>query len=393
MINKALIITFGLVGLFSYGCNSPLASKDYWSELFVPKISDEKFYNQPIKSNLGDAYYDARTILTQGASKSDVLTRTFSLEAIGDVFAPKDGAILLDALSDEKVRVRYAAAMGIGDMIYKPAKKKLIAMLNNPQTDQRVCCACIYALYRMGNTQFAAQLGPMLSSTFKYGRAAAALSMGKMGEKSAVAPLKEMLAEESDQAVQFTIREALARLGDKRAIAEMQSYALTNFYGNLDQPAIPVLPEVESPNVNALCKRLFSRLSNPPRIRVAAAGALGKIGVFKREYYEYCAKCITKPVSMLKRWKGSSYEPSYSELINLQKLAALAIGDMDKEFGINVLYPLLQSNSAEVRISAAWAILKVLENKKSNFLEYKPEKKDKKTRQNGKSMEISGGID
>ena len=73
-------------------------------------------------------YVDARTTLLQAAISENSVTRANAMEAIGLTLGPSSGGILLQALDDENVNVRFAAAMAIGDMGYPPAKVPIVSI-------------------------------------------------------------------------------------------------------------------------------------------------------------------------------------------------------------------------------------------------------------------------
>lgn len=388
-----LLAILAVAAFAQAGCQRDLKAIGLTPEAwFEDRLTDDEFEGQDLKVNPSDAVVDAKDSLLQGAERPNFRVRIYSLEAIGSTLKPADASILEDCLSDPKVMVRYAAAMAIGDMVYTKAKPKLIAMLDNPDTDQRVACAAIYALARMGDYTYAPELGDMLFSDFKYGRSCAAISMGKMGGKSAIEPLKTLLGEEKDQNVRYSIYEALARLGDKKAVDSLEAYTTAGYYMDLKIPAIPLLAEIKAPKAKRIFADLYEQSAHPPRIRVAACGALGKMGVFKREYYEYCQKAAEDPETVLKEFYGTE-QVDYMKISSLQRLAAMAIGDMGKIYGINVLHPMLVSDDGAVRISAAWGILKLVEGKKSNFETIEPVKTNKNNPKKHKPVITTGGID
>ena len=74
------------------------------------------------------ACIDAQTVLRQAAEDKDEVTRSNAIEAMGKVMPDRSGGIFVQALSDANHRVRFAAALAIGDVKYAPAKTKLLRM-------------------------------------------------------------------------------------------------------------------------------------------------------------------------------------------------------------------------------------------------------------------------
>ncbi|MGL5064733.1 MAG: HEAT repeat domain-containing protein [Microcoleus sp.] len=88
--------------------------------------------------------------------------------------------ILLKSLTDVDVDVRCEAAAALGNLAYKPAIPNLIELLNNGD----------------GET-----------------RRAAALSLMKIGDRSAIEPLQSALATESEAAIQGVMKLAISQIG------------------------------------------------------------------------------------------------------------------------------------------------------------------------------------
>jgi len=234
-------------------------------------------------------YIDARATLLQAVNSDDPHVRAHAMEAIAQTLKTSGAAYLVQGLSDKSVIVRYAAAMGLGDIRYRPAMKKLVKLVENPNTDERVVCAAIYALYQIGDDQFAYQLGVILASRFELGRASAAQVMGKMGEKSAIGPLKTALGYEPDDGAKVSIVEALAMLGDKQSRLYIEAYT-QSYYLDMRLPAIPILAKLKTPKAKLVLTSLLAK-RNPPRIRVAAAGGLGYMGLFDEKGYNLHIYC------------------------------------------------------------------------------------------------------
>jgi len=304
------------------------------------------------------AYIDARVKLFQAADANDPVVRSQGMEALVETIGYQAGGVFKQALSDKYPSVRFAAAMAIGDVKYKPALATLVKMAKEAESDKRVFIAVIYALCRLGNTDYASQLGTLLFDTEREVRADAALVMGKLGEPSAIGPLKTLYGQEQDPAVQLALVEALASLGDNKSADVLEAYAKMSFL-DLQLVAIPAIARSGSPRAVAALRRLLPE-RQPPRVRVAAAGALAKLGIVDERTYELCCRAAEDARGVLQKTFGKNRKIPAVKVYSLQRLAALSLGQTNREPAVDVLYPLLNSPDGSVRVAAAMSILKLL---------------------------------
>jgi len=318
---------------------------------------------QTISYDPSRTYIDAVTTLRQAAEDPDPVTRSNAIEAISQTLGRQAGPVLEQALSDPYPSVRFAAAMAIGDLRYKPASRLLHDMAKSDggsaraEPDKRVFCAIIYALHQIGDTSYTSQLGRLLCDDEKEVRADAAMVMGRMDEPSAIVPLKVQLADEQDPSVQLQILESLAMLGDKQSAVRLEAHTKSQYMEDR-LLAIEAMKRSGSPRTLAVLRNLLSD-RQPPRIRVAAAGAMAKCGDTSPELYSLAAHDATEPRAvMTKAYKDRSV--SDFEVNSLQRLAAIALGWMGRPEGVNVLRPLLASKHGGVRVAAAMSLVRLL---------------------------------
>ncbi len=310
------------------------------------------------------ALIDARTELRQAADGKDPVTRTHAIEALAQIEGVQAGGIFKQALGDEMPTVRFAAAMAIGDVKYKPALETLLAMAKDKKAepDRRVFCAVIYALHQLGNYDYAGELGTLLFDKEWEVRANAAMAMGKMGESSAIAPLKTLQGDEKNPTVELQLVESLALLGDEKSAGLLEAYTKRPF---LDDRlvAIAAMVKVRSARGPHVMRRLLRRTRptrERPRVRVAAAGAMSEFGYFDQEGYDLCIKAAGDPTAVMRRYYGTYDKINPVEIHSLQRLAAMSLGSMRRSEAVTVLHPLLKSSDGSVRIAAAMSILKIL---------------------------------
>lgn len=305
------------------------------------------------------AEVDARTVLLQSVHSNNPLTRMHAIEAIARTMGAKEGRVLMQGLNDPVVGVRYAAAMAVGDVTCRSAIPRLVEIVENPKSDQRVVAAAVYALHRMGDNRYTGQLAILLHSELDEGRSAAATVMGKMTETSAIGPLKSMLADEKAPAVRLAIVEALARLGDKRSQQMLESFS-KQYFLDLRLAVVPTIGELRVAGASRILRQLLGNSKNPPRVRVAAVGALGTLGVHVKDAEKYARQALENPDGLLRDFYGQKHAVTDVERSSLRQIAAMALGKIGNDQIIPVLQLFLEDQDSAVRVAAAMAILQLL---------------------------------
>jgi len=342
----------GLVGaLFMAGCEM-----GQWQVFSNP---------QELAVSPKEAYIDARTALFQLAQDKDPATRANAIEALSTTLGADAGEVYQQGLSDRSPLVRFASAMAIGDLKYAQAKPALKKMAQGCQDepvkaepDKRVFCALIYALHELGDDSKTGELGPLLFDTEPEVRSDAAMAMGKMGEPSAIAPLKSVLSNEQDEAAKIQFTESLALLGDSRSAEVIEAYT-KGYFLDLRLAAIPAMADTGSPRALRVLKGLTIE-REPARVRVSAAAELARMGYPEPGMFEYCVEALRNPDAILKRSAKASRRSADSDTGSLRQLAALALGWFGDEKGLVHLHPLLASAHGPVRVAAAMSILRLL---------------------------------
>ena len=305
---------------------------------------------------------DAIVALRQAAEDEVARTRFIALEAIPAALGARGGAICKQALNDPSPEVRTAAAMGIGDLRYAPAKEKLRKMVlykvEGAERDARAYCAAIYALHQLGDETHTTHLGALLFDREKEVRATVAAVMGKMGLKAAISPLKSALADERDHDLKFELTRSLARCGERSSLRRIEAHTRDQF---VDEQIIAVkaMLELQSP----MCRTIFSSLAandKSPRVKTAAAGGLAALGYDTPALFYYCVQAAIEPRKLMQEALGQRRKPTDRQIHFLQGLAAAALGEFEHPQAIDVIGTLLRSSDPGVRVAAAASILGAL---------------------------------
>ena len=301
----------------------------------------------------------AENVLLAAAQDPDAVTRTNAMEALAVTFDQAAGDVMLEALDDESPMVRFAAAMGLGDVQYEPAREAFRTRLADPEADPIFQCAAIYGLDRLGDTEYHWRLGHFILDPDKWLRANAALVMGKIGHRSAIPRLKEILSDEKDETVQINIIESLASLGDVQAAKRLEGYVRLPF---VDQQLVAIRalarlgPEGSE---SVLLEKLWD--SESPRVKAAAAGGLARMGSFEDDGYDLCIDALHKPEKILEEAFPQSVIPAH-HAASLQQIAAISLGWYNRPEAVDHLYTLLAEENGSVRVASAMSILLLLED-------------------------------
>jgi len=312
-----------------------------------------------------EAYVDARTALFQLAQDKDPATQANAIEALSTTLGSDVGEVYQQGLSDPSPLVRFASAMAIGDVKYEPAKQILQRMVKDredepvrAEPDKRVFCALIYALHELGDDSMTGQLAPLLYDSEPEVRSQAAMAMGKMGEPSAINPLKNVLVNEQNEAAKIQITESLAVLGDSRSAEVLEAYT-KGYFLDLRLAAIPAMANTRSPRAQRVLKEL-TVAREPARVRVMAAGEMAKMGYADPAMFEYCVEALRNPEATLKKSAKSSRRAADSDAGSLKQLAALAIGWYGSDEALAALQPILRTGKGPVRVAAAASTLRIV---------------------------------
>jgi HEAT repeat protein len=305
-------------------------------------------YTKPIDMPIDAALQaDAVKEVQSALHSTDEVLRGNAIETLKDTHLPKADEQIVAALDDRSLFVRKAAAMAAGELRLKAALPKLQPLLDGdmgstPQeataADQQRMAA-IFAMHRLGNTQYSQELVVDAADNRSVIRRDAAFIMGLLNEKSAIPILEQMLRRDADVNVRLEAGEALWRLGDEKGEDVLISATISAVASDQMIAAL-ALAEPRDSRVLGHIESMFG--SNIPDVDLVAARACGMLG--SDEGYAYAVK-------------GSD-----SKDLREQALAALAFGDIGRVDAQPHLKKLLASDNPNVRLAAAKALIEIAES-------------------------------
>ena len=303
----------------------------------------------------GQLRIDARATLFQSASSTDPVTRGHAIEALGECLGPSAGGVYVQGLSDKNATVRFAAAMVVGDLAYAGALARLEAMSADKRVepDRRVFCAVLYALHRLGKVDRTSELGGLLFDPEQEVRAHAVMAMGKIGEPSAIGPMKTLLGDEVNLKVRWQLYESLAMLGDAASLQSLEAFARYPDL-QLQLAAVQAMGRTRMESAPRVLRVLLAK-RNSPQIRLAAAGVLAKLGEIDPSGHKLCLAAARDPRRVLARAGGETADVS-----QVRQLAGRALGWMGGPDAVAALAKMLGAEDGSVRVQAALGLLRVL---------------------------------
>ena len=289
-----------------------------------------------------DLLPQAKRIIEQGLSGRDARVRAKAIEVVADTGQMEFMPRVADMLGNEYVPVRFAAALAVGDTVYKPAEDKIKRLLNAPDENTRIAAA--YAMVKLGSAKHFNMLLKAIGSKDQTIRANAAILLGKSGYEKALKPLNWALKDEdSGDKVRFVVAESIARLGDEQILPKLWAIALSAYADDrsMGVRAIGLLGTEKAKDV--LVTMLDDKVLE---VRLAVAGELGMLGDMTGE---------SEVLRVFEENLRANLSGRDLERVNV--LTALAIGQIRSDALAGYLPQFLENESESVRLAAAKAIL------------------------------------
>jgi len=320
------VLLFSYLMVFAFGCDDSLqtTSRDFKD------------------TNIGAPWSKALGIIQEGLADNDPLVRVRALEVVADTGQIRLMPQVHQLLHDKYMPVRFAAALAVGDLEYSPSKSSVSQLLKD--SDANVTTAAAYAMFKLGSANYLEALRNSIAGSDQTVRANAALLLGKSGDKSSLELLwRTMQSKDSDDRVVYQSAEAIAMLGDEQIYPKLWTM-LISAYADVRLMGVRSMGKLGTQEAkNALIRMLDDDIL---QVRLAAAEELGRLGerIGEPEVLEVFEKNLT-----------DGLDKQDSEHVN--KLTALAIGQICTPTLTKFLPQLLQNESKFVRIAAAKAVL------------------------------------
>jgi len=292
----------------------------------------------------------AAGIIQQALAGSDPQVRANAIEVAAATNKREFMSDIQRLLRDEFVPVRFAAAVAIGDARYPPAKNGVIQLLKD--NDENVRIAACYAIVKLGGTGApprqtnpGEQIRVAMTSSDQKVRANAAFLSGKIGDVTALPLLYQAIRDDtSDDRVRLNSIEAIARLGDERIYQKIWAMLISAY---ADDRVCGIQAMGALGNTQARDSLLIMLKDDLIEVRLAAAEQLGNLGNIEGE------KIVLDALT-----EGISAAPDPESKERIQRLAALAIGQIGTPALKKFLPELLKNESQFVRLAAAKAVFK-----------------------------------
>jgi HEAT repeat protein len=275
----------------------------------------------------------ARQELVAASENRDPVLRENALEAVRQLNDPVAAAVIPKALDDAEKVVRFRAALAAGAHQLAAAREKLESMVGDDDPHLRI--AVIYALHRLGVTDYTHDLEKTAVSPEPGVRADTAFVLGMLGEKSALKILKVM-ARDTDPVVRQRAWEAMWRLGDQGVVDELVGLTMSKY---ADDQMLGLLA-LAAPRVQSVREAVRSGLTSEHlETCLVAARAMGQLG--SDEGY------------------GLALQGAKSNDARQRFLAALAFGAIGRTDAQGTLRNLMKDKDPRVRVVAAAAVLEI----------------------------------
>ncbi|PKL47443.1 MAG: hypothetical protein CVV39_05755 [Planctomycetes bacterium HGW-Planctomycetes-1] len=282
---------------------------------------------------------DAEKIVLNGLKSPDGRIRANAVEVVASGQKIEMMPKVAELLNDADMPVRFAAAVAIGDMQYKPSEKKLVQLLKD--SDLNVVIAAAYALCKMSNPDYLKMIESAAGTDDQTVKANAAMLLGKLKSKRSLRLLYSLKDNpDASNIVAFNAVEAIARIGDEKIYSKIWTmlisvYADDRYFGSHAMGALGGIK-----GANAIITLLDDDVVE---VRLAAAKELGMLGDNSGQI-------------VVLEYLNSPESADKDTIDRRNTLAALAIGQIGTEALTAHLPKLLKNDSQFVRLAAAKSV-------------------------------------
>ena len=280
----------------------------------------------------------ARQEIVAAAKSENPVLRENAMEAARHVNDPAVRALVPLALDDPERVIRFRAALAAGEQRLAEALPKLRELIEQTD-DDHLRTALIFALHRLGVTDYTHDLEKTAASSDPGVRGDTAFVLGLLGERSAVRSdrsILKVLARDTDPVVRQRAWEAMWRLGDRTYLDELVGLTLSK-YADDQQLALLALAAPRNQSVREAVRSALT--GDHAETNLVAAQAMGMLG--SDEGY------------------GVALKGAKSAEGRQRFLAALAFGAIGRTDAQGTLRTLLKDKDPRVRVAAATGILQL----------------------------------
>ena len=358
-VSPQAAIALGLAscaGLLLGGCGGSAGGDQPWSsrsQSVQPtgevRLAEGRVAGAPIAvESSGDARGSATALLSNAASSDVPMFRANACEALGA--APSVlGGVAPALLRDPNRGVRFVAAMEVGRAGLAPLADAVQALLLDESDSVRA--AAIFAMTRLGRPVDPSPLAAMVRSDDPEIRSNAYLVLGELGNRSAVALIRDSLGKGMRQVnparvrvVELQAAEALVRLGEADGIEPIRAalYA-PGEQSEFTALAAQQVARLADEGSRAILMRLVDGTgisARPTEVRICCASALAEISPSDRPSVVKFARTLLQ-----------DREPA------VRAQAAIALGVAGGAAVVPELQGLLLDRYPQVQLAAAKAIL------------------------------------
>jgi HEAT repeat protein len=285
----------------------------------------------------------ATQIIQQALANSNPQVRGNAIEIAAGTGNQQFMAEVQRLTKDELVRIRFIAAVAIGDTKYTAGKSDVAQLLKD--NDENVRLAADYALFMLsGSKSYVEQIRTAINGNDQQARANAAFLLGKIGDKKALPLLYQALRDEaSDDRVRLNSIEAIARLGDDKIYQKLWAMLISAY---ADDRVCGVRAMGALGTSQARDSLLTMLKDDLTEVRLVSAEQLGNLGDITGE--KVVIHALTKDIANSQDQETKA---------RIQTLAAHAIGQIRTPTLKNFLPELLKSEFQVARLAAAKAVL------------------------------------
>ena len=262
------------------------------------------------------------------------MIRGHALEAQKQLLGEKAKDDIVKSLADTEPRVRFAAAMAVGDLKLASAKDDVVKLVDDNDVNVRI--AVRYALHRLGDYRFSHDLERTAVDQDMRVRSNTAMVLGKIEGPSALKLLMPM-RRDVEASVRLQVAEALLQHGDERGLKTLVAASVSAYPDDV----MIAYTAMAATKDQKLIGHVQAGLNNDyPEIALASARAMGELGS--------------------DMGYGVALMGAKSKMPLHRYLGALALGTIGRSDSQEVLESLLHDKeSPDIRLAAAFALLQL----------------------------------